>query len=174
MFDRLVDGQKERVIRDTLTIEHAMLAVENALEKCDQSGNPLVSKIDDALAAAGIEPRFLAELMNEFLLSYALGEEGVQAASDEPTIRPPMRKRFKRHARRDVQEVHPDWSKDQVADYVEAKVTDEKIAEAIKKHVVKTQGVQACEGIADWWQWLKDNWSWSTFFSILGLILMFI
>lgn len=70
--DRFIDKQKARIIRDTFTTEHAVLALDRALAKLQERNNPLVALIMPFLTD---NKQWAAELMNEFLLAYALGEE---------------------------------------------------------------------------------------------------
>jgi hypothetical protein len=177
MFDSMLDKQKVRMIRDTFTVEHALTAIENALDKCDQSGIPLVTEIDDIFKG---REQWCAELVNTFILNYLLGTSdkpqvctATGAGDEKEDIRPLMRARFKAHARMECRKKHPKWTRAQIRDHVDTEVTDERIIAAIEQHA-RQAGSFAVGAISDWWQWLKDNWNWQVFFSILGILLMFI
>lgn len=173
MLDRIIDNQKERIIRETLTVENAMIALENALDEADSWGNPLVAKVDEFLRG---HKKDAAELLNSFALGYLLGDQidPTENRGDDPQVRFRMRRQIKAQARMDAAEKHPEWSRSEIRNAVNRELTDERIVDAIRAYAVTKNGNMACAGIKDWWQWLKDNWSWSTFFSIVGLLLLFI
>lgn len=177
MLDFILDKQKVRMIRDTFTVEHALIAIEQTLDDCDTSGIPIVNELDDVVKG---REKWCAEVMNRFILNYLLGTsdkpqmhggEGDEHADSD--VRPLLRARFKAHARMECRKAHPKWTRAQIRDHVDATITDERIVTAIEQHA-RAAGAFAVGAISDWWDWLRSNWSWQTFFSILGLLLMFL
>lgn len=169
ILDRIVDKQKVRILRDSLTTEHAMLAIETALDKADESGNPLVGMITPYLRD---NSESLAELINGFLLAYALGEDGVRGDEDEVSAL--MRLRIHRNCISKALDEHPDWSRRHARQTVKLEITDERIIEAAKQ-VRKETGMQgpAVEDASSWWEWIKENWL-SIALKILPLLLLFL
>lgn len=98
---------------------------------------------------------------------------GFGASHDEPRVRPIMRRRFHVNAAEQYSDQHPDWSYGQCLYHAKTELTDDRIVAAIRQHA-KYAGVSTVEGVSDWWEWLKANWSWTTFFSILSILLMFL
>lgn len=170
VLDRIVDKQKIRVLRDTLTTDHAMLAIETALDKADESGNPLVGVITPFLRA---NEESLAELMNGFLLAYALGEDGLHG-DGEDDVRLLMRLKIHRVCIQDAFTKHPEWSRRHARQTVKLEITDERIIDCAKQ-VRHQKGMQGppLEDAGSWWQWIKDNWL-TILSSLLPLLLMFI
>jgi hypothetical protein len=143
-----------------LTAESFALAVEDVLEQADQSGNAVVDNYEAVVT----------NLMNQ--LGDRLGL-GVQAQAEED-VSVVMRRQIKQQARIDARKKHPEWTRRDARDAVNRELTDERIIEAIQKAADVKLGPGNRAGISDWWLWLKQNWSWSTFFSILGFLLIFI
>lgn len=170
VLDRIVDKQKVRILRDSLTTDNAMLAIETALDKADESGNPLVGVITPYLRA---NERSLAELLNGFLLAYALGEDGLRG-DGEDDVRMLMRLRIHRVCIGESMSKHPEWSRRHARQTVKLEITDERIIEAAKQ-VKRSTGMAGppVEDASSWWQWIKDNWL-TILSSLLPLLLMFI
>lgn len=173
LLDRIVDKQKARVIRDTLTVDHAEAALLSALDHADENDNQLVQLVVDH-CRGNVRP--LAEGFNDFLLAYAFGEEkhGMQAVGDgEDDVRFLMRLRI--HHRLTAQAVNTKkWSRKHARMTVKLEITDERIIESAKK-IKNDKGMQGppLEDAGSWWQWIADNWI-TILSSLLPLLLLFL
>lgn len=173
LIDKFVDKQKVRLIRNTLTTTNAALAIETALDKCDDLGNPLVGMITPWLRE---NEQWAAELMNQFLLAYALGEEGLQG-SGEPEVRTLVRMRIHRHMIAETISKYPGMRRQAAKEKVREEITDERIIESARTASVRlgmSVNVMAIENNGGWWQWILANWLTiaKVFLSILMLFLI--
>jgi|SRR5882672_565330 len=173
IWDGLVDKQYERKVRETCTPTRFELLIEEVLNDADLAENPLINTLSRTMR--GYEPA-AADLMSRATLKFLLGDNKpmMTATATEPEVTTLMRLRIHRQAISATMVKHADWKRAKARDTVWRELTDERIVEAIKQAAHLEHGAAAIEGISDWWQWLKDNWSWSVFFSIIGLLLVFI
>jgi hypothetical protein len=176
MFDSLIDKQVERKIRETFTVEHAQLAIENALDKADSLGNPLVNQIDDFLRG---QSRWAAELVNGFILDYLLGDSARIAKGNPTPLKMRMiRGRLVRGLRRSREPLSYDERCDRVAS-----LTDQAIIAAIRAAHQKKTGVAIAGPVGDIGEWLSSIWTWieenwltvlQAIAAVLGIALMFL
>lgn len=165
MFDGLIDKQKERVIRDTLTLDHALMAIEVALDRADESGNPILDKIEDFIRP---NAKWYAQLMNDFLLAYALGERPVMHGAAGDTSDGVIR-RTRRRLVRDAKQKYPDASRAERQEKVD-QLSDNQIRDAIDQVHRQKAGVGFADrfgadpagDVGDWlataWGWILENW----------------
>ena len=156
MLDWMVDKQKERIVRETLTLEHATLALESALDKADALDNPVLEQVLPWLRSNEL---WAARFMNDFLLSYALGERPKMGAG-WPSNTSRIRRKLILGLRRSKERLTRQQREEKVAS-----LSDEQIMQAVNQ-VRRETGAMTyegpAEGVGDWlsgaWQWLCDNW----------------
>lgn len=181
LIDRTVDGQVNRIVNDKLSPAHFKVLAEHLMALAHAklpgvTGGELVLGCLDAMYVGNEEE--VAQELSDASLSFWDAEDHKHMAmgAGESSFRPLLRMRLRIHARPKIKAEHPDWSFQQVKEKLDREWTDERVSDCIRQAAHKHHGVGAaiCEGVSDWWEWLKKNWSWQIFFSVLGLLLMFI
>lgn len=177
LLDAAVDHQVDRIAHDKLTPIHfrglmeSLVAMAHRRLSDTTAGQVVLSALDSLYI--GHEQEFADDASDAALAFYDAKDnyESMQAGSDVTLL---MRLRFWTHGIPKVMDKHPEWSRSQARDAVHQEWTDDRISDAIRQAAERIHGATGVQGVSDWWQWLKDHWSWQIFFSIVGILLMFI
>lgn len=172
MLDGMIEKQKIRILRETLTVDHALQAIEGALDKADKHSNPIISQIDDLFAG---NERWLAELLNDFLRDYVgLNDQPRMMAGSQERKCDRLRRKLVKSLRKE----HPELDNAQRWEKAN-ELSDEQLIEAVKLAHHQATGTMMAGPVGDVGEWLSGIWewilaNWPTILKVLLSLLVFI
>lgn len=162
LLDGLIRGQAERIYRDKVmevtTPERDEEFIEQILDELDQSGNPIVSQLDDIFRKVDIH--HMAEALSRIERKKLLGTTARMMAGPNSGELGRLRRRAVFGLRRSEKAMTREEREAAVAS-----ISDDQLKAAVDQVQQKVNGcamAATAGGIGDWlataWQFIKDHW----------------